>query len=375
MKKRMLIMLVGVGILFGGIFGYQAFRGYMIHKFMSARSAPVATVSTVKAVYQPWQSLTEAVGTLRAVRGADLAPEVAGVVRAIHFRSGEDVKAGTLLLELNSAAEHAQLEALEAAAELVETTYKRDREQYKVKAVSRATLDLDAANLKSARAQVAQQQALIDKKEIRAPFSGHLGIRAVDIGQFLGPGTKIVTLQALDPIYVDFLVPQRLLARVTAGRPVTLRTDAVPGAEFTGTVSAVDPKIDPATRNAQVRATLKNPKHVLLPGMFATVELATAAPQRRLTLPQTAISYNPYGNTVFVVEEKKGADGKVALVAQQRFVTTGDARGDQIAILTGLKEGDTVVSAGQLKLRSGTQVVINNTIQPSNEAAPQVKDE
>jgi membrane fusion protein (multidrug efflux system) len=315
------------------------------------------------------------VGTLQAVRGADLAPEVAGIVQAIHFRSGEQVKAGAPLVQLNADADVASLKALEASAALAETTFRRDSKQLKVQAISQATLDADAAALKRAQAQVEAQRAQVAKKLIRAPFAGRVGIRAVDLGQYLSPGTKVVTLQALDPVFVDFLVPQSALAHYAIGQTVMVSTDSFPGEKFEGRVSALDAKVDPATRNIKVRATVRNPKQRLLPGMFATVETALGGPARLLTLPQTAISFNPYGNTVFVLEEKKGAGGKAEFVAQQKFVTTGATRGDQIAVLSGLKEGETVVTSGQIKLRSGSAVVVNNAIQPSNDAAPRPVDE
>jgi len=374
MIKRMAIMLVLAGVVFGGVFGFQAFKSKMMLKYMSAGQPP-QTVSTAKAVFEQWQTQERAVGTLRAVRGADLAPEVAGVVQSIQFQSGEQVKAGAPLLQLNADADVASLKALEAAAALAESTFQRDAEQFKAKAVSQATLDADAAAVKNTKAQVEGQQALVAKKLIRAPFAGRVGIRAVDLGQYLSPGTKIVTLQALDPIFVDFLVPQVALARYAVGHKVSLGTDAFPAERFEGRIAALDPKVDPATRNVKVRATVRNPKQRLLPGMFATVESDLGDPQRLLTLPQTAISFNPYGNTVFVVEEKKGADGKSQLVAQQKFVTTGATRGDQVAVLSGLKEGDTVVTSGQIKLRSGSVVLVNNDIKPSNDPAPRPVDQ
>jgi len=376
MTKRMVLMLVIAGLIFGGIFGFQAFKSRMIKKYLSSQGVPPQTVSTIKASLQEWQPELNAVGTLRAVRGADLAPEVAGVISAIQFRSGEEVKAGAPLVQLNAAVDIAQLESLRAAAGLAELTYRRDQRQLKVQAVSQATVDADAANLKVAQARVAEQQALVDKKSIRAPFTGRLGLRAVDLGQYVAPGTKLVTLQALDPVYVDFSVPQNGLAGIRTGLKVSAAADALPGERFEGTIDAIDAKVDPATRNVQVRASLSNPHHRLLPGMFVTVAVDTGAAERRLTLPQTAISFNPYGNTVFVVEEKgKGPDGKPQLVATQRFVTTGATRGDQIAILTGVKEGETVVTAGLLKLRNGVPVNINNSVQPSDQAAPKPKDQ
>jgi membrane fusion protein (multidrug efflux system) len=375
MTKRMVLMLVIAGVVFGGIFGFQAFKSRMIKKYLSSQGVPPQTISTTKAGFEVWQPELNAVGTLRAVQGADLAAEVSGVISAIHFRSGEEVKAGAPLVQLNAAADIAQLESLKAAAQLAELTYQRDQRQLKVQAVSQATVDADAANVKVAQARVAEQRALLDKKSVRAPFAGRLGLRAIDLGQYVAPGTKLVTLQALDPVYVDFSVPQSALAQVRTGLKVSATTDALPGERFEGTIDAIDAKVDPATRNVQARASLRNPKHRLLPGMFVSVAVAAGAEERRLTLPQTAITFNPYGNTVFVVEEKgKGPDGKPKLVATQRFVTTGPTRGDQIAVLSGVKEGETVVTAGQIKLRNGVPVIINNEVQPSNEAAPQPED-
>jgi membrane fusion protein (multidrug efflux system) len=372
----MIIMLAIVGVFFGGILAWQLLvKPAMIKKFMGAAGVPPQTVSTAKADFSDWQGEFEAVGTLRAVRGADIAPEVAGVVTAIHFQSGQEVQAGAPLLQLNAEADVAKLQSLAAAAQLADANLQRDQKQLEFQAVSQAQVETDAANLKSAKAQVAEQQALVAKKLVRAPFAGRLGIRAVDLGQYLNPGNKIVTLQALDPVYVDFYAPQKFLGRVALKQKIVLKVDAFPGQQFSGEISSIDPKVDPATRNVPVRATIRNQKHALLPGMFATVALASGAPQRFITLPQTAVSYNPYGETVFVVEENKGADGKTSLVVQQKFVSTGATRGDQVAILTGLKQGETVVTAGQIKLRSGTPVVVNNSIEPSNNPAPQPKDQ
>jgi membrane fusion protein (multidrug efflux system) len=372
MTKRMVIMLVSVAIVFGLIFGFQVFKGIMIKKFIAAASNPPQTVSAGKAGYSEWQPKIEAVGSLRAVKGADLSLEVSGVVESIGFNSGDDVKEGAPLLKLRTADDVARLHSLEAMAELSEITYDRDQKQFKMQAVSQATLDTDAANLKNAHAQVSQQQAVIDKKLLRAPFAGHLGIRAVDLGQYLGPGTVIVTLQALDPIFVDFFVPQQSVDQVTIGQPVTVKIDAFKDQTFTGEVSAINPKVDTGSRNVQVRATLKNPDHKLLPGMYATVDIATGAPKNYITLPQTAITYNPYGDTVYVVVEGKDRDtgGKPQRVARQTFVTVGPTRGDQVAVLKGIEDGDMVVTAGQIKLHNGSVVMIDNSVTPTADAAP-----
>ena len=372
MTKRMVIMLIAVAIVFGGIFGFQAFKASMIKKFMTAMGSPPQTVSAAKASYSEWQPKLEAVGSLRAVLGAELSLEVAGVVDTITFNSGDDIEQGKLLLKLRAGDEVAKLESLRAVAELNEITYERDQKQFKMQAVSQATLDTDAANLKNAKAQVVQQQAILDKKFLRAPFDGHLGIRAVDLGQYLSAGTPIVTLQALDPIFVDFFVPQQSVDHVRLGQTVTVKVDAFKDQSFAGEISAINPKADAGSRNVQIRATLKNPDHKLLPGMYATVDIATGAPQSYITLPQTAISFNPYGDTVYVVDSKAAdtAGKPPQLIARQTFVTTGPTRGDQVAVLKGIDEGDLIVTAGQIKLHNGSTILIDNSITPTADAAP-----
>jgi membrane fusion protein (multidrug efflux system) len=296
---------------------------------------------------------------------------VAGIIKELHFKSGDDVAVGDILVTLRADDDVARLAALQATAGLSEITYQRDQEQFKIKAVSQATIDSDAANLKNANAQVAQQQAIVDKKTLRAPFTGHLGVRAVDIGQYINAGTTVVTLQALDPIYSDFFLPQQVLTQIRLEQSVTVKVDTYPDQDFAGTITAISPKVDPATRNVQVRATLKNPGRRLLPGMYASVSIAAGDKQRYVTLPQTAVTYNPYGETVYVVDDKgKDPQGKPQLIARQLFVTAGPKRGDQVAILSGVEQGQTVVTAGQMKLRNGSQLMIDNTIRPTADANP-----
>ena len=371
MTKRMIIMLIAVGLVFGGVFGFQIFKNTMIKKFMSAMPVPPQTVSTVTAAMQEWQPQIEAVGSLRAVNGADLAFEVSGIVKELHFNSGDDVAAGDILLTLRADDDIAKLEALKATAALSEIVHQRDQEQFKIKAVSQATLDTDAANLKNAKAQVAEQQAVVAKKTLRAPFAGHLGVRAVDIGQYISAGTAVVTLQALDPIYADFFLPQQVLNQIRLEQAVTIKVDTYPNQDFAGTITAINPKVDPATRNVQVRATLKNLDRRLLPGMYASVSVAAGDKQRYVTLPQTAVTYNPYGETVYVVDDKgQDPQGRPQLSARQIFVTAGPKRGDQVAILSGVEQGQTVVTAGQIKLHNGTPVMIDNAVRPTADANP-----
>ena len=260
--------------------------------------------------------------------------------------------------------------SLEAVGDLSQITFERDEKQFKMQAVSQATLDTDAANLKNAQAQVAQQQAVIDKKLLRAPFAGRLGIRAVDLGQYLGPGTAIVTLQELDPIYVDFFVPQQSVDQLRLGQSVAVKIDAFKDVTFSGEIAAINPKVDTGSRNVQIRATLKNPKHRLLPGMYATVDIVTGAPKDYVTFPQTAITYNPYGDTVYIVVDgkDKNADGKPQQIARQTFVTVGPTRGDQVAVLKGVDDGDMVVTTGQIKLHNGSVVLIDNSVTPTADA-------
>ena len=371
MLKRMLLMLLLAALVLGAIFGFEAFKSSAIKKYLAAHGNPPQTVSTVVAKDEPWQPRLESVGSLRAVSGADLSAQVAGIVSAIHFESGADVKQGTPLLELMAADDIAKLQSLKATTALARITLERDLKQLKAQAVSQQTVDTDTQTLKSDEAQVAQQQALVDYKSVRAPFSGRLGIRQVDLGQYLAPGTAIVTLQSLDPIYVDFYLPQQALAQIKVGQPVSVKVDTYPGTAFPGVIAAINPKVDPATRNVQVRAVLKNPELKLLPGMFATIAVAVGTPESHVTLPQTAITYNSYGSTVYLVEQQgKDAKGAPVLAARQTFVTTGATRGDQVAVLSGIKAGDTVVSAGGNKLHNGSLVTVNNSVQPTDDAHP-----
>ena len=266
----------------------------------------------------------------------------------------------------------ALLQSLQAAAELAQTVYTRDKAQYDIKAIAKAQLDADAADLKGKKAQVAQQAALVDKKTIRAPFAGRLGITTINPGQYINPGDAIVTLQAIDPIYADFYLPQQQLGQLAIGQTIVVDTNAFSGQTFVGKIQSLSPKVDSTTRNVQIEASVDNHERKLLPGMYANVKIDAGAGQRYLTLPQTAITYNPYGATVFVVKPgtQANAQGKKLPVAQQVFVTPGPTRGDQVAILKGVEAGTQVVTSGQLKLKNGTPLVINNSVQPSDSPNP-----
>jgi membrane fusion protein (multidrug efflux system) len=363
---RLLIMLVLAGLVLGGVFFFDGFRSMMIAKYMKNFANPTQTIAALPASPSPWQSEVEAVGSLRAMNGADLSSDLSGIVDQINFKSGDDVAAGAVLLRLRSEDDTARLAQLQSALALARTNYQRDLRQLRAQAVARATVDTDLSNLRTAQAALDQQQAAIDKKTVVAPFAGHLGIRQVDVGEYVAAGTPIVTLQALDPIYADFYVPQQELAQMNIGQTATVTVDTYPGRVFSGRIEAVNARVDAATRTLQVRARIANPDHALLPGMFATVHVAVGAPQSLITLPATAITYNPYGSTVFLVE---GA-GAGHQTVRQVFVQTGATRGDQVAITKGLAAGDVVVVAGQVKLRNGTPVAINNSLLPADAANP-----
>jgi membrane fusion protein (multidrug efflux system) len=371
MIKPFVILILAAAVILGGIFGWQLFIGKMIKGAMGQMATAPQTVSTTIAATTTWQSRTQALGSLRAVRGADLAAQASGVVDQIHIDSGAEIPAGTLLMTLKANDDPAKLAQLQAAADLAAITLKRDQEQLAAQAISQATVDSDAATLRSDRAQVAGQQALIEEKSVRAPFAGKLGLRLVDQGQYLAAGTTVVTLQALDPIFIDFYVPQQALSILKNGQVVGATVDTYPGVNFPGTIVSISSKVDTTSRNVQIRASFANADRRLVPGMFANVSIDNGGATRHITLPQTAITYNAYGDTVFVLQ-KNGEDdkGHPRLTAVQRFVKLGDTRGDQVAIDEGVADGDEVVTAGQVKLRSGAPVVVNNTVVPTDAPNP-----
>ena len=371
MIKRMVIMLVLIGIVAGGLYGFQAFKATMIKKALASFANPVQTVATEKATMSEWQNSIRAIGTFRAVKGADLALEVGGVVTDIKFNSGDTVEAGQILLQLRSDDDQAKLASLEASASLNAINLKRDQEQFKFKAVSQATLDSDEATLKTALANAAQQKAILVEKTLRAPFSGRLGIRQIDLGQYLSPGTAIVTLQAFDPIYVDFYLPQQALSQVRIGQVTRVNVDTYPGKPFAAAIIAINSKVDSGSRNIQIRASMKNSDFKLFPGMYATVDVDAGAPQQLVTLPQAAITSNSYGDTVFVLDKTKD---NTDLKARQVFVKTGARRGDQVAVLSGVDDNEDVVVAGQIKLHNGSPVHIDNSVRPLSDKAPAVSD-
>jgi membrane fusion protein, multidrug efflux system len=396
--KRMLIMIGGVLALIALIAGLKVMS--IMNMMKSFKPPPPSVVTTGKATYQEWQPELRGIGTLRALRGADLALDVAGLVTAVNVRSGSEVKAGQLLLQLRDTEDVAQLHQLEATEALAEVTFSRAQQQAAVQVISKADYDQAAADLKAKQAAVAQQKAMVEKKQLRAPFAGRAGIVTINPGTYLNAGTTIVTVQELDPIYVDFHLPQKNLAEVHVGQKITLTLDAFAGKRFEGAITAVSPKVDSDTRNVQIEGKVPNPGRVLTPGMFVNVAVDAGAQKRYLTLPQTAVVYNPYGETVFVVQKRSEAEKAEAeaaaqvgdppaepnntgrsgtpqaptspddLVVRQVFVSTGPTRGDQVAILKGLSEGAVVVTSGQIKLKNGAQVSIDNRVLPADNPNP-----
>lgn len=359
LTKRMVIMLASVAVVLFLIFGFIIGKGLLISNAMKSM-VQTSTVSTVTVGSAVWQTELNAVGSMHAVQGADLAAVGSGVVTKITFNAGDDVKKGQVLIQLRDDSER-------ASAEQAMRTYKRDLELIKTHAISQTDFDTALATMKTTRAAV-------EDKTIRAPFSGRVGIRQVDLGAYVSAGTTAVTLQQLDPIYVDFKASQQQLPLLKVGSRVDVSTDTFPGKTFTGKIIAINPKVDDSTRTVQVRAVVQNPKKILLPGMFASVKIDAGRPQNQLTLPQTAISYNTYGNMVFVAV-KQMVNGKEQLVAQQRTVVTGDTRGDQVAILGGLKPGEVVISSGTNKVKNGSILTVNNATKLPNDISPTPSEE
>lgn len=381
-RKRMIWMLLITGLVFGLVFGVKAFMSYGTNKFFDNMPQPPATISAAAAQQQTWRDSVQGVGTLVAVNGTQVTTESPGVISEIRFNPGDHVKAGAVLVQLNASTEVATLKSLEATARLTATQSTRYRELATSQLVSREEAETRAADAVTARAQVDAQRALVDRKTIRAPFSGVLGIRKVNLGQYVEPGAELVSLQALDPIYLNFTLPEQRLPHVRTGSVVTAMVDAIPGRKFEGTITSIEPQVDPQTRNFEVQATLRNPDTTLRPGTFARVSFDLGSDQRVVVIPQTAISFNPYGNSVYVITEAPApkadqAQGKPegtppgpTLVVKQRFVKTGTTRGDLIAVTEGLKPGERVATSGLLKLRNDATVIINNAVQPTADKAP-----
>ena len=381
---RWVLMLVGVAVVFGGVFGIKAIFAKKTNQFFDNMPQPAVAVSAETAKTQHWSADGEAVGTLVAINGTNVTTEAGGVVRQISFESGQQVTAGTVLVRLNTANEEATLKALETSAKLADVQAQRWQALGKDKLVALDDVQQRLAAAASARAQVEAQRALIAQKTVRAPFTGVLGIRQINLGQYIAPGAAIVSLQQLDPVYVDFSLPEQLIGTLGAGNAVQATVDAVPGQAFDGQVTAVEPQVDTSTRNFKARATLRNPEGKLRPGSFAKLSFGLGQARDAVVIPQTAVSFNPYGNAVFVVTAEKRKPGEAGpsgkpltgdkLVVNQRFIKTGATRGDLIAVTDGLKPGERVVTAGLLKLRNGSEVTIDNTVQPASDSKPNVQN-
>lgn len=374
MNKRMFWMLIITGAIFGGVFGFKWIGGKMMNDYFDHMPMPPSAVSSASATLESWTSSLDGVGTVVASNGADVTTEAGGIVAALHFDSGARVKKGDLLVTLSAGTEQADLQRLQAQATLAKSEFGRLERLYKLEAISKSELDRAQADYSAARSAADGQRAKLDQKVIRAPFSGQLGIRQVNIGQYLSPGTPIVTLQALDPVFVDFTLPEQDLASVSVGQVVTATVDAQAGRSFSGKVAAIEPLVDSKTRNFKVRASFSNADGALRPGLFARASIGLADSRQVVVVPLTAVSYNPYGNSVYVIQKVKGknADGKVEdqLVVRRRFVKTGETRGDLVAISEGLKAGEQVATSGLLKLQNDSHVIINNAVKPSAQANP-----
>jgi len=364
--KRSLILGIVIVVLtvFIGAFGYFQFvvKPEMVKGFIKAAGQPPVTVSTEIAKTEQWLPKLPAIGTFRAVQGVDVASEVGGIVREINFDSGHLVTAGTVLVQLDDSVEQADLKSGLALLKKAELELVRQRELLSRKNTSQTTYDAAVASRDTAAAAVDRVRAVIAQKSIRAAFAGRLGIRKVDLGQYVSSGTAMVTLQRLSPIYVDFPIPEQELAKLRIGTKVEVKVDAEPGKDYEGEVEAIDAKVDQATRNVLVRAQLENREARHLPGMFAEVNVVSGGPEEMVTVPRTAVTYSLYGDSVYVVVEAPAADGKEKqLIVDRRFVRVGETRGDRVAILEGVKAGEQVVTGGQIKLRPKAHVRVDNS--------------
>lgn len=372
--KPFLIALAIVLLLAGAVAGIKALQIGALIASGENETPPVETVSTAAAEAQRWERTVESVGSLRAVQGADLSTEESGVVAVIHFDNGQEVAEGDLLVELDTQTEQANLRSAEAEQDLARTVYERTLRLRQNNTVPQSDLDAAQSQLRKMAALVEQLKATIRKKQISAPFGGRLGIREVNVGQFVNNGDRIVSLQSLDPIYIDFLLPQQLIAGLRPGKALEVITDVYPDRAFAGELTAINAEIDPVTRNIRLQGTLANPQGALRPGMFARVILTLGDPEDVVAIPATAVLSAPYGDSVFVVTEKTAEDGTKTRVAEQRFVRTGRSMGDFVAVTEGLKAGETVVTAGVFKLRNGAAIEVNNKLAPEPSLTPAPAD-
>src|SRR6185312_5384510 len=374
MAKRMFFMLAVVIVVVAGL-GFFKYRQIQTAIAMGSSFAPPpSAVTTVVTKSENWPSSLDVIGTTAAIQGVTVSADLPGTVSRINFESGQSVHAGDVLVELDTREERAQLAAAESDRDLAKINYARDQQLVNEGVVARMQSDNSSAQQKSTEAKVGEIKATIQRKTIRAPFSGVLGIRQINLGQYLAAGAAIVSLQALDPIYVNFGVPQQQAPLVKTGRILELTSDDVPGVEFKGRVTAIDSVVNEATRNLQVQATLPNPGGKLRPGMFVQVQLGLGSSQKVIPLPASAINYAPYGDSVFVVTDLKDPKGKSYRGVRQQFVKVQGSRGDQVGVISGVNPGEEVVSSGVFKLRNGAAVQVNNKVQPPNNPKPNPED-
>jgi membrane fusion protein (multidrug efflux system) len=374
MKKRMILTLAGLAIFIAAIAVVKIRQVQAGIAQNASFQPPPESVTTVRATEDRWPATIDAFGTVEAVHGVTVAADLPGLVSRIEFDSGKKVRAGEVLVRLDTRQEQAQLQAAEAQRSLATVNFERIKGLREKGITSQAEFDAAAAQHKQTVAQTGETRASIGRKTIRAPFTGVLGIRQVNLGQYLKPGDPIVALQSLDPIYVNFDVPQQQLGDLPIASEVRVTAQGIEKASATGTITAVNSVVDEGTRNVQIQATLANPDEKLRPGMFVQVQVVTGAGAPVVALPASAINYAPYGNSVFIVGQMKGKDGKPYNGVRQQFVKVGGARGDQVAVTSGVKAGEEVVTSGVFKLRSGAAVVVNNKVQPSNNPAPKPED-
>jgi len=374
MAKRMFFMLAVVIVVVAGL-GFFKYRQIQTAIAMGSSFAPPPdAVTTVVAKSENWPSTLDVIGTTAAIQGVTVSADLPGTVSKINFESGQSVHAGDVLVELDTRQERAQLAAAESDRDLAKINYERDQQLVKEGVVPRMQSDTSSAQQKSTEAKVGEIKATIQRKTIRAPFSGVLGIRQINLGQYLAAGAAIVSLQALNPIYVNFGVPQQQATLVKTGSILELTSDDVPGVEFKGRVTAIDSVVNEATRNLQVQATLPNPGDKLRPGMFVQVQLGLGSSQTVIPLPASAINYAPYGDSVFVVTDLKDPKGNTYRGVRQQFVKVQGSRGDQVGVISGITPGEEIVSSGVFKLRNGAAVQVNNKIQPPNNPKPKPED-
>jgi membrane fusion protein, multidrug efflux system len=373
MAKRMIQMLIVTAVLLTAL-GYFKVKQIQAAAQSASFQPPPEAVTTIVAKQETWPATLSVIGTMAAVQGVTVSADLPGTVSRITFDSGKWVREGELLVELDTRQERAQLAALEAERDLAKINFARMKNLSDEGVISRQEYDSATSQQKSTEARVGEIRATIERKTIRAPFSGVLGIRQANLGQYLAAGEAIVPLQSVNPIYVNFGVPQQSAGQIQVGRNLRITTNELGGAEFTGKVTAINSVVDQATRNIQVQATLANPKGKLRPGMFVEVEVGVGASRTVISLPASAISYAPYGDSVFIVTDLKDPKGQSYRGVRQQFVKLEGSRGDQVAVISGLKPGEEVVTSGAFKLRTGAAVAVNNKIQPGNSPNPKPED-